>query len=36
MLNFHINRAGKNLLPLGPNQRWLLDFVHDQMTEGRR
>src|SRR5215831_16549408 len=23
-------------LPLGPNQRWSLDFVHDQMTDGRR
>ena len=23
-------------LPLGPNQRWSLDFVHDQMADGRR
>ena len=23
-------------LPLGPDQRWSLDFVHDQMTDGRR
>jgi putative transposase len=23
-------------LPLGPNRRWSLDFVHDQMTDGRR
>jgi len=23
-------------LPLRPNQRWSLDFVHDQMTDGRR
>src|SRR5215831_6134099 len=23
-------------LPGGPNQRWSLDFVHDQMTDGRR
>ena len=23
-------------LPLKPNQRWSLDFVHDQMTDGRR
>jgi hypothetical protein len=23
-------------LPIGPNQRWSLDFVHDQMTDGRR
>jgi putative transposase len=23
-------------LPLGPYQRWSLDFVHDQMTDGRR
>lgn len=23
-------------LPSGPNQRWSLDFVHDQMTDGRR
>jgi putative transposase len=23
-------------LLLGPNQRWSLDFVHDQMTDGRR
>jgi putative transposase len=23
-------------LPLKPNQRWTLDFVHDQMTDGRR
>src|SRR5262249_56245103 len=23
-------------LPLGPNQRWSLDFVHGQMTDGRR
>jgi putative transposase len=22
-------------LPLRPNQRWSLDFVHDQMTDGR-
>jgi putative transposase len=23
-------------LPLGPNRRWSLDFVHDQITDGRR
>src|SRR3954452_8876643 len=23
-------------MPQGPNQRWSLDFVHDQMTDGRR
>lgn len=23
-------------LPDGPNQRWSLDFVADQMTDGRR
>jgi len=23
-------------LPIGPNQRWSLDFVHDQMIDGRR
>jgi len=23
-------------LPLKPNQRWSLDFVHDQITDGRR
>ena len=23
-------------VPSGPNQRWSLDFVHDQMTDGRR
>ena len=23
-------------LPLKPNQRWTLDFTHDQMTDGRR
>src|SRR5215475_12988183 len=23
-------------LPQGPNQRWSLDFVHDQLTDGRR
>ena len=23
-------------LPLRPNQRWSLDFVHDQITDGRR
>ena len=23
-------------LRLGPNQRWSLDFVHYQMTDGRR
>jgi putative transposase len=23
-------------LPHGPNQRWSLDFVHDQLTDGRR
>jgi len=23
-------------VPAGPNQRWSLDFVHDQMTDGRR
>lgn len=22
--------------PTGPNRRWSLDFVHDQMTDGRR
>jgi transposase InsO family protein len=25
-----------NPLPIGPNQRWSLDFVHDRMTDGRR
>jgi putative transposase len=24
------------LLPIGPNQRWSLDVVHDRMTDGRR
>jgi putative transposase len=23
-------------VPLGPNQRWSLDFIHDQLTDGRR
>jgi putative transposase len=23
-------------LPQGPNQRWSLDFVHDQLSDGRR
>ena len=23
-------------LPHGPNQRWSLDFVHDQLSDGRR
>ena len=23
-------------LPRGPNQRWSLDFVHDQLSDGRR
>jgi putative transposase len=23
-------------VPMGPNRRWSLDFVHDQMTDGRR
>jgi putative transposase len=23
-------------VPAGPNRRWSLDFVHDQMTDGRR
>src|SRR3954447_9669840 len=23
-------------VPSGPNRRWSLDFVHDQMTDGRR
>ena len=23
-------------IPQGPNQRWSLDFVHDQMASGRR
>jgi putative transposase len=24
------------LIPLAPNERWSLDFVSDQMTDGRR
>jgi transposase InsO family protein len=24
------------VLPQGPNQRWSLDFLHDQMSDGRR
>lgn len=24
------------VLPLMPNQRWSLDFVSDQLTDGRR
>jgi putative transposase len=23
-------------LPQGPNQRWSMDFVHDQLSDGRR
>ncbi len=23
-------------LPQGPNQRWPLDFLHDQLSDGRR
>lgn len=27
---------GRRLLPLRPNERWSLDFVSDQLTNGRR
>jgi putative transposase len=31
-----LGTRGVMLVPLSPNQRWSLDFVSDQMTDGRR